>query len=287
MSHPTQPITDAAVAAISPDIDARARVVMSSLIRHLHDFARDVNLTTEEWLAGCDLLKRAGDMSDARRNELILVSDVLGLESLVDALTNTADEGVTESAVLGPFFRENAPVLANGASIVQGGVPGETVFVEGTVTGADGKPLAGAEIDVWETAPNGLYEQQDPDQPEMNLRGKFTSDANGYYAFVAVRPVSYPIPFDGPAGELLKLMGRHPYRPAHIHYIVKAPGHRTLVTQIFDRTDKYNADDAVFAVKDSLMVDFKPAGAGAKTDYVVRYDIGLAAAKDPAARRAA
>jgi catechol 1,2-dioxygenase len=283
----TQPITDAAIAAISAEVSPRAREVMSSLITHLHDFARDVNLTTEEWLAACHFLKRAGDMTDARRNELILVSDVLGLESLVDALTNKAVGAQTESAVLGPFYRENAPVLPNGASIVQGGVPGETVLVQGRVTGPNGKPIEGAEIDVWETSPNGLYEQQDPEQPEMNLRGLFRSDAEGRYAFRCLKPVSYPIPFDGPAGDLLQLMGRHPYRPAHIHYIVRAPGCRTLVTQIFDRTDKYNTDDAVFAVKDSLLVDFKPAPAGSDVAYLVEYDIELAPAAPSQVKAAA
>jgi catechol 1,2-dioxygenase len=273
---PTQPITDAAIAAVAADAPPRVREVMTSLITHLHDFAREVNLTTEEWLAACHFLKRAGDMTDPRRNELILVSDVLGLESLVDALTNKAEGAQTESAVLGPFYRENAPVLPNGSSIVQGGVAGETVRVEGRVTGPDGKPIAGAEVDVWETSPNGLYEQQDPEQPDMNLRGLFRTDAEGRYAFQCLKPVSYPIPFDGPAGDLLQLMGRHPYRPAHIHYIVRAPGCRTLVTQIFDRPDRYIADDAVFAVKDSLLVDFKPAPAGSNVDFLVTYDIQLA-----------
>lgn len=206
----TQAITDAAIAAISADASPRARQVMTSLIRHLHDFAREVELTTEEWLAACHFLKRAGDMTDDRRNELILVSDVLGLESLVDALTNKAEGKQTESAVLGPFYRESAPVLPNGASVVQGGVPGETVLVEGRITGPDGKPIQGAEIDVWETSPNGLYEQQDPDQPDMNLRGIFCTDAEGRYAFTCLKPVSYPIPFDGPAGDLLQRCAAKP-----------------------------------------------------------------------------
>ena len=282
----TRAITEAAIGAISADVSPRVREIMANLIRHLHDFAREVDLTTEEWLAACHFLKRAGDMTDDRRNELILLSDILGLESLVDALTNKAEGKETESAVLGPFYRENAPVLPNGASVVQGGVPGKTVLVEGRVSGPDGKPIEGAEIDVWETAPNGLYEQQDPDQPDMNLRGLFRTDAQGRYAFRCLKPISYPIPFDGPAGDLLKLMGRHPYRPAHIHYIVRARGCRTLVTQIFDRTDKYCADDAVFAVKDSLKVDFEPAAAGSGADYRVQYDIRLAAA-DPSVRAAA
>lgn len=273
----TNAFTESVVAAMSPDMDPRARLVMASLIRHIHDFAREVNLTTEEWLAGLDLLIRAGKMSDDKRNEMILLSDIIGLESLVDTLDHQAEGGATESAVLGPFYREGAPILPNGASIVQGGETGPMALVQGCVTGPDGRPLAGAVVDVWETSPNGLYEQQDPDQPDMNLRGRFQTDAEGRYAFRCVRPVSYPIPFDGPAGDLLQLMGRHPYRPAHIHFIVKAPGCRKLVTQIFDRQDRYCADDAVFAVKDSLKVDFVPAPAGSDADFLVEYNIQLAA----------
>jgi catechol 1,2-dioxygenase len=177
-------------------------------------------------------------------------------------------------------------MLPNGASIVQGGPPGETVFVQGRVFDANGQPLEGAIVNVWETAPNGLYEQQDPDQPDYNLRGQFRSDTDGRYAFRAYRPVAYPIPFDGPAGDLLQMMDRHPYRPSHFHFRVRAPGHQELVTQIFDREDKYVENDSVFAVKDSLIVDFKPAPAGADTKYVVDYDIHLTAAK-PETRTAA
>ena len=141
------------------------------------------------------------------------------------------------------------------------------------------RPLEGAIVNVWETAPNGVYEQQDPDQPDYNLRGQFRADKDGRYAFRAYRPVPYPIPFDGPAGDLLQMMDRHPYRPSHFHFRVRAPGHQELVTQIFDREDKYVDNDSVFAVKDSLIVDFKPAPAGADTKYVVEYDIRLTAPK--------
>jgi catechol 1,2-dioxygenase len=182
---------------------------------------------------------------------------------LVDSIEHTvhsdhADE-ITATAILGPFYRENAPILPNGASIIKKDVGGDTALVYGVVkSSSDGKPIEGAEIDVWHTAPNGLYEQQDPEQPDYNLHGRFFTDAQGRYCFHCLQPTSYPIPFDGPAGKLLQLMDRHPYRPAHIHLIVKAPGHRQLTTQIFDRRDKYVADDSVFAVKDELVVDFLP-----------------------------
>ena len=277
--------TDNVINSMGPKTPPRVREVMTALIRHLHDFAREVNLTTEEWLLGVEVLNRTGRMSDEKRNEMILMSDVVGLESLVDALDHRSQGQETESAVLGPFYRENAPKLPLGATVVQGGKPGESVLVNGRIASSDGTPIAGAVIDVWETAPNGLYEQQDPDQPDMNLRGRFETAADGSYAFRCVRPVSYPVPFDGPAGELLRLMDRHAFRPAHLHMIVSAPGHQTLVTQIFDRTDKYLDSDAVFAVKDSLVVDFKPAREGMGTKYVVDHDIRLKA--EPARHRSA
>lgn len=184
------------------------------------------------------------------------------MNRLVDAIEHQihADHAgaLTASAILGPFWRPNAPILPNGASIIKKDVGGDTAIMYGVVSSSNGKPIEGAEVDVWHTAPNGLYEQQDPDQPEYNLRGRFLTDSEGRYSFHCLRPTSYPIPFDGPAGKLLQLMDRHPYRPAHIHLIVTAPGHRQLTTQIFDRRDKYVTDDSVFAVKDELVVDFLP-----------------------------
>jgi catechol 1,2-dioxygenase len=163
-----------------------------------------------------------------------------------------------------------------GSSIVHGDVGGETALVEGKVCDPGGSPIAGATLDIWETAPNGLYEQQDPDQPDMNLRGRFLTAADGRYAFKCVRPVKYPVPFDGPAGELLQHMGRHPYRPGHLHFFVSAPGHRPLITQIFDRSSEHLDSDSVFAVKQELIVDFVPAPAGSDVDYRVEFDLFLA-----------
>jgi catechol 1,2-dioxygenase len=279
--------TDTVITAMGPKTSPRVRDVMTALIRHMHDFAREVKLTTPEYLAACDFVVRIGKMSDEKRNEAILTSDIFGLESLVDFLdqaaaadaTPASTAEATSSAILGPFWREEAPELPNGASIVQGGPPGETVLVQGRVFGADGKPLEGAIVNVWETAPNGLYEQQDPNQPDYNLRGQFRTDKDGRYAFRGYRPIAYAIPYDGPAGDLLQMMDRHPYRPSHFHFRVRAPGHQELVTQVFDRQDKYTEQDTVFAVKDSLIVDYKPAPADADTKYVMDYDIRLTAAK--------
>lgn len=269
--------TDTVIGAIGPGATPRVRTVMTALIRHLHDFAREVKLTTPEYRAACDFIVRIGRMSDDKRNEAVLASDVFGLESLVDVLDHhNAERGAaTDSAVLGPFWREHSPLLDHGASIVRGGQDGESVFVCGRVLGVNGRPVGNARIAVWETAPNGLYEQQDPEQPDFNLRGQFCTDAEGRYAFRALRPIAYPIPFDGPAGELLQMMDRHPFRPAHIHFRVRAPGYHELVTQIFDRDDRYLASDSVFAVKDSLTVEFRPAPAGADTRWHVDFDIVL------------
>jgi catechol 1,2-dioxygenase len=191
--------TDTVINAMGPNTSPRVREVMTALIRHMHDFAREVNLTTAEWMAACDLMVRAGHMSDNKRNEVVLVTDVFGLESLVDFLDQgAAGEGTpsalnegTSSAILGPFWRENAPTLPYGASVVQGGPPGETVLVQGRIFGAGGRPLHDAILNMWETAPNGLYEQQDPNQPEFNLRGQFRTDAEGRYAFRG--PVSHSV----------------------------------------------------------------------------------------------
>ena len=279
--------TDTVIEAIQPDVPPRMREVLTSLIRHLHAFAREVSLTHEEWLAACEFFVRAGHMSDERRNEFILLSDIVGLEVLIDMLHNRSTEGETEATVLGPFYREGAPAYPNGVSIVQQPHPdAETVLVEGTVRDTRGKPVAGAVLDVWETNANGLYEQQDENQPDMNLRGRFETDQDGRYAFRCIRPVSYPIPFDGPGGDLLNLMRRTPMRPGHLHFLVRADGFKPLVTQIYDAEDAYLDKDAVFAVKDSLVGRFEKAPEGANADFVLRFDIALRPAAEVAARAA-
>lgn len=277
MGHITlENITDTVVAALSPDIPGRQREILVSLINHIHDFCRDVDLQHSEYLQACDFFARAGEVCDDKRQEFILLSDILGVEALVDMLTNKTSGNESESAILGPFYRDNPPVLPKGASTVQKGFDGqETVLVEGYINDANGDPISGALLDVWEDAPNGLYEQQDPDQPDFNLRGRFETDDDGHYAFQAIRPMPYPIPEDETAGELMRYMGHHPWRPGHIHFMIFKDGYRTLVSQIYDSESKYLENDSVFAVKESLIGHFNKAPEGAKTDLNVRLDFIL------------
>lgn len=269
-------VSEVVVHAIGKDIAARHREILTSLVRHAHDFCKEVKLTHKEWLGACEFMRRAGEISDENRNEFILISDILGIEVLVDMIDHPVTEGESCSTVLGPFYRENPPVLPNGASIIQKDFPNqETVLVKGRVLGTDGKPLAGVTMDVWEDAPNGLYEQQDPDQPDYNLRGRFHTDADGHYAFVGIRPVPYPIPYDGAAGELLKYMGHHPWRPGHIHFLIGKDGYRPLISQIFDSETQYLDNDSVFAVKEDLIGVLKKAPEGSATHYVMDFDFIL------------
>ncbi|KAH7070383.1 Intradiol ring-cleavage dioxygenase [Paraphoma chrysanthemicola] len=275
--------TQSVINATGPKATPRVRQLTSSLIQHLHDFARENELTVDEWMLGVELMNEAGRMSDDKRNEGQLLCDVLGLESLVDEITyklaSDAIDEPTATAILGPFYRHNAPKLSMGACIVaeETNKQGDRTWMHGTITDfTTGKPIEGVVIDVWHTAPNGLYEQQDPDQPEMNLRGTFTTGKDGKYDFYCLRPVPYPIPYDGPAGKVLQALDRHPYRPAHIHFLLKAPGYKPIVTQIFDRNSKYIEDDAVFAVKDSLLVDFKPFQGDPQADFELPYDFKMA-----------
>ncbi len=235
----------------------RLKQVMTSLINHLHAFVREVELTEEEWLQGIQFLTRTGQMCDDRRQEFILLSDTLGVSMLVDAINHRTSGGATASTVLGPFYREGAEELPYGASISKDS-RGEPAVLIGHVLDTNGAPIPGAMLDVWETNENGLYEQQDPDQPDMNLRGRFRTDAEGRYKIVAIKPVSYPIPDDGPVGQMLRALGRHPYRPAHIHFIVSAPGYRSVTTHLFVEGDPYLDSDAVFGTKESLVVKFVP-----------------------------
>ncbi|KAH8886558.1 hydroxyquinol 1,2-dioxygenase [Thozetella sp. PMI_491] len=277
--------TDNVIKATGPKANPRVATVMASLIRHIHDFAREVDLTVEEWMMGVNMINRAGQMSNDRRNEGQLVCDVIGLETLVDEITNKlligADYEATKTAILGPFFRHDTPPTKNDESIIKTMPPdGEVTYMHGIVRdAATGEPLEGIKVDIWQCSTNGLYEQQDPDQAEFNLRGNLTTDKDGYYGLYCLRPVPYPVPFDGPAGELLQLLDRHPYRPAHIHIIAGNEKYTPLTTQIFDKTSKYLVDDSVFAVKDDLVVDFKPIEGNPKATLELTYDIRLAAIK--------
>lgn len=219
--------TSAVINATGPNASPRIRKVVGSLVQHLHDFLRENEVTVEEWLAGVDLINAAGKMSDEKRNEGQLMCDILGIESLVDEITykvaTEAPDQPTATAILGPFWRKDAPQRKMGDTIVFGIEDGDNTLMSGQVTDfATGKPVEGAVLDVWHTAPNGLYEQQDPGQQDYNLRGRFTTGSDGQYHFYCLRPTSYPIPFDGPSGKLLNLLDRHPMRPAHIHFIVSS-----------------------------------------------------------------
>jgi hydroxyquinol 1,2-dioxygenase len=224
------------------------------LTRHLHGFAREVALSHDEWRTAIGFLVEAARLTDDKRNEFILASDVLGLSSLVD-MVNSAPVG-TPSSVLGPFHLRGAPMLAVGGDLLRDN-EGNVVFVEGRVLDPDGRPLAGAVLDVWQTAANGLYSNVDLAQEPNNLRARMTVGADGRYAFSTVRPAPYTVPDDGPVGELLRATGRHPWRPAHFHFIVEAPGHRTLVTELFPDDDPYIDHDAVFGVRRGLVVKFE------------------------------
>ncbi len=276
-------ITGRALRSLEQTPNPRLKTIMTSLVRHLHAFIREVEPTEAEWMEAIRFLTRVGQMCDDRRQEFILLSDVLGASMLVDAINHRADGGATESTVLGPFYRAGAPALPMGASISLDG-RGEPAVISGRVLAPDGTPIAGAVLDVWKGNEHGLYEQQDPAQPDMNLRGRFRTDAAGRYTIVAIKPVSYPVPEDGPVGELLRALGRHPYRPAHIHFIVSADGCAPLTTHLFAAGDPYLASDVVFGVKDSLIVDFvrndsaeEAARYGVSAPfYTVQYDFVLA-----------
>jgi hydroxyquinol 1,2-dioxygenase len=257
MSTTPGAIAAAAVASFAECPDARLREVTQAFVRHLSSFAMEVRLTTEEWEAGIRLMTETGDITDDRRQEFVLWSDALGFSMLVDALANPLPAGATESTVLGPFYAAGAPLREYGADLREGpgGVP---AWVHGRVVGVDGEAIPGAELDVWQNDDNRLYAVQDPGAPEDHLRGRFHTRGDGEYAFLAVRPVPYTIPADGPVGRMLAATGRHPWRPAHIHLIVRATGYRTLVTHVFDAAGDYLDSDAVFAVKPSLLREFVP-----------------------------
>jgi hydroxyquinol 1,2-dioxygenase len=257
-SRPKTPeqITADVLASFEGASDARLREIMQALVRHLHAFAAEVALTPQEWTQAIEILTRTGDITDEHRQEFVLWSDSLGLSMLVDAIENTLPEGATESTVLGPFYVPGSPLREHGANIAQEDDAGVPALVRGRVLDTDGAPIAGAELDVWQNGDDRLYAVQRPEGPEDHLRGRFITREDGSYAFVAVRPVPYPIPYDGPVGQMLEAAGRHPWRPAHIHMIVRADGFRTLTTHIFDRASEYLDSDAVFAVKPSLMREF-------------------------------
>ncbi len=250
-------ITAKVIASFDGCRDERLRELLQALVRHLHEFAAETDLSQREWQAAINALTRTGQVTDERRQEFILWSDALGLSMLVDALGHPLPPGATESTVLGPFYVPGSPLREYGANIaeLEAGVP---AWIHGRVLDVDtGMPVAGAELDVWQNGENRLYAVQDPAAPEHHLRGRFCTREDGSFAFLTVRPVPYPIPDDGPVGTMLDASGRHPWRPAHIHVVVRADGYVTLVTHIFDQDSEYLDSDAVFAVKSSLIRRFE------------------------------
>ena len=247
---------DVVNARMAVSADPRLREVMATVVRHLHAAVKEARITGEEWMAAIRFLTETGQICSDWRQEFILLSDVLGVSMLVDAINHQRPEGSTENTVLGPFHVSDAPRYPNGADISLDG-KGEPVLVSGRVLDQQGRPIAGATLDVWQANADGFYDVQQPDvQPAMNLRGVFTSDADGAYWFRSAKPRYYPIPDDGPVGKLLQALGRHPNRAAHLHFIVAAEGYDRIVTHIFTPDCRYLGEDAVFGVKQSLITDF-------------------------------
>jgi len=260
---------DAVIARLGRDIDPRTRQVFSAAIRHLHGFVKEVKPTMDEWFRAIQFLTAVGKKCDDSRQEWILASDVLGVSMLVDTINHRRPAGATENTVLGPFHVADAPKRQNGDNICLDG-KGDPCTVSGVVTNVDDAPISAATVDVWQTNGEGAYDVQQPGiQPHFNMRGIFETDADGQYHFATVRPVSYPVPTDGPVGDMLGAMQRHAMRPAHIHFIVSAPGYETLVTHLFVNGDPYLDSDAVFGVKESLIVNFEPVADGWKTSFPI------------------
>ncbi len=262
-------VTDAVIEAMSHGPNPRLFTVMSSFVRHMHDFAREVRLTEQEWDLGIDFLNRIGKSTHDARNEGVLFSDAIGFSTLL-CLLNNGDNGATETAaaLLGPFWRMNSPRTEHGASIVRSPTPGPDLFVRCRAVDPKGTPLSGVEVDVWHSSPVGFYENQDDGQCDMNLRGKFVTDSEGYFSFRSIVPGPYPIPVDGPVGDLLAAQERHPYRPAHIHFLLFKQGFKTLVTQVFVDGGKYLDSDVVFGVTRTLVGNYRPGEGKAPADDV-------------------
>jgi protocatechuate 3,4-dioxygenase beta subunit len=251
----------------------RLREITEAAIRHLHAFVEEVGLQRDEWFAGIQFLTATGQKCDDRRQEFILLSDTLGVSSLVEMITHDAAEGSTENTVLGPFYVADSPIRERGESMLVDPDDGDRVVIRGTITDADGNPIAGATLDCWQNATAGFYAVQQPDkQSPENLRGIYRTDADGTYEIRTVRPVPYPVPDDGPAGDLLKSHGRNWMRPGHTHMWVRADGYKDLITHVFDEQSDYLHDDAVFGVRDSLVRRFTPDGNG---ELATTFDIVL------------
>jgi len=250
-------ITDAVVDQFAGTPDPRLKHIMTSLVRHLHDFAREVNLTEDEWFQGIDFLTRTGHTCSDTRQEFILLSDALGLSQLVVAQNHKRAPAATEQTVFGPFHIEGATPQPDGANIAES-MPGDPLFVTAQVTGIDGTPIVGATVDVWHADAEGFYDLQDPNwsRDEMRLRAVFQTNTDGRFSFRTIQPSAYPIPTDGPVGEMLQATNRSAMRPAHVHFRVSAPSYDTLITHIFVAGDRWLESDAVFGVRSSCIADF-------------------------------
>ena len=249
-----QDVTTAVLAELERAPDARFREIMGAAVRHLHAFIREARLTEAEFQQACAQIARLGQLTTPSHNEVVLIAGSLGVSALV-CLLNNGDRGEsgTTANLLGPFWRMHSPPTANGASIVRSPTPGEPIFVTARVVDRQGRPVAGAEVDVWHTSAEGYYENQDPAQADMNLRGKFTTGADGRIAFRSVKPAGYPIPVNGPAGDLLRAQRRHNLRPAHIHFLIHKPGCKTQFSQVYSADDPNLGTDAQFGVTAALV----------------------------------
>jgi len=256
-------ITQAVLDRIHPDTNARLKVVLTSLVNHLHDFAREVALTEDELMQAIQYLTAVGQKCDDKRQEFILLSDVLGLSMLTVALNNDKPAGCTEATVFGPFYVENEPEIALGGDAANG-APGEPCWVEGQIKGPSGEVIPHAQIEVWQADADGFYDVQKPELQQAQARAKMKADAQGRYYFKTIVAEAYPIPTDGPVGDLLHATGRHPWRPAHLHFMIKAPGYETLITHVFRDGDTYLDSDAVFGVRQSLVAAWVKQEADAK-----------------------
>ncbi|MBV8100696.1 MAG: 6-chlorohydroxyquinol-1,2-dioxygenase [Verrucomicrobia bacterium] len=250
-------ITQSTLASFQNTKDPRTKELLLAAAKHLHAFATEVGFTTPELIRLAEILTTAGQISDSSRHEFLLMSDVMGLTMVVDYLTNKKPAGAHESSVLGPFYRADAPWTEMNGDISRQQNCGTPAHFSGRVLSLDAQPIAGAVLDVWQVAGNGLYENTDPDQCEFNLRGRLKTGASGEYSFWSVKPVPYPIPVDGPAGLILKAAGRHNMRPAHVHFIVSAEGYQTVISELFTSDDPYVEGDAVFGVKESLKIEYQ------------------------------
>src|SRR5262245_34490206 len=237
--------------------DPRLREIMSALVRHVHGFVKEVNLTEREWFAAIEFLSETGRLCDEKRQEFILLSDTLGVSMVVDLINHRKPEGATESTVFGPFHREGAPEMPPGGNIAPRDAGGTPLVISGRVLDLQGKGIGGAMLDVWQADSNGLYDSQYRNSDHLHMRGLFRADADGHYTVRTVRPVHYAIPNDGPVGRMLRATNRHPWRPAHVHFVVSAEGCEPVTTHIFDDADPYLGSDTVFAVKQSLICHFE------------------------------